>query len=118
MPPADNLCGWVKNVEEEIENGEKEAEYPKPSVQSLRALKDFIRDVALGMNGQKGYEESDSSGDEDEWIPPGVESVRNYWNNFTGAWRREYATEPISMHYQKSVTQASFYLLIHNNVAY
>ncbi|KAH7113182.1 hypothetical protein B0J11DRAFT_619325 [Dendryphion nanum] len=59
------------------------------------------------MDGQRGYDDSDSDTDEDEdrWIPPSVESVRNYWNNFTGAWLRAYADNPISENIQRSVTQ-------------
>ena len=46
-----------------------------------------MRHVALGTDGQKGYYDSNSdTDDKDDWIPPGVESVWNYWNNFTGAW--------------------------------
>jgi hypothetical protein len=77
------------------------------SVHSLKWMKDFVRHVALGMDGQRGYDDSDSDTveDEDRWIPPSVESVRNYWNNFTGAWLRAYADNPISENIQRSVTQ-------------
>ncbi|PQE10450.1 RTC4-like domain-containing isoform 2 protein [Rutstroemia sp. NJR-2017a BBW] len=77
------------------------------SVHSLTWMKDFVKHVALGMDGQSGYDNRDSDTDEEEdgWIPPCVESVRNYWNNFTGAWLRAYADNPISEHIQRSVTQ-------------
>jgi hypothetical protein len=77
------------------------------SVNSLKWMKDFVKHVALGMDGQRGYDDSDNDTDEDEdgWIPPCVESVRNYWNNFTGAWLRAYLDNPISGHIQRSVTQ-------------
>lgn len=76
------------------------------SAHSLKWMKDFVKHVALGMDGQRGYDDSDSdTDDEDRWIPPCVESVRNYWKNFTGAWLRAYPSNPISEHIQKSVTQ-------------
>lgn len=84
-------------------------ENPDASVYSLKWLKDFIKHVTLGMDGQRGYYDSDSDTDnEDEWIPPYVESVRNYWNNFTGARQRESPDDSISDHIQKSVTQVFF----------
>jgi hypothetical protein len=76
------------------------------SVHSLTWMKDFVKHLALGMDGQRGYDDSDSGTDEDEdWIPPCVESVRNYWNNFIGAWLRAYLNNPIPEHIQKLVTQ-------------
>lgn len=37
-------------------------------------MKDFVKHVALGMDGQRGYDDSDSdTGDEDGWIPPCVQ---------------------------------------------
>ena len=86
---------------------------------SLESLKDFIKHVALGMDGQRGYD-SDSESDTDgecqclplceacarkKWIPPCVESVRNYWKNFTGAWKRTYPENPIPEDVRESVTQ-------------
>jgi hypothetical protein len=75
--------------------------------------------MALGMDGQRGYDsDSDSNTDGEcqslplcaecarkKWIPPWVESVRNYWNNFTGAWKRKYPENPISEDVRESVTQ-------------
>ena len=37
---------------------------PRHSVNSLESLKDFIKHVALGMDGQRGYD-SDSESDTD-----------------------------------------------------
>ena len=60
----------------------------------------------LDMNDQREYYDSDSDTDnEDKLIRPWVESVRNYWNNFTEAWQREYPDDSKSDHIQKSVTQ-------------
>lgn len=76
------------------------------SVHCLKSMKDYIKHLALGMDGQRGYYDSDSdTDDEDDWIAPCVESVRSYWNSFTAAWQREYPTNPISNDVQKSVTQ-------------
>lgn len=98
---------------------------PPQSVNSLKSLKAFIKSVALGMDGQRGYD-SDSESDTDgecqclpickecarkHWIPPCVESVRNYWNNFTGAWKREYAENPIPEVVRESVTQVRLSLI-------
>lgn len=49
------------------------------SVHSSKWMKDFAKHVALGMDGQRGYDDLDSDTDEDEdgWIPPCVESVRS-----------------------------------------
>jgi hypothetical protein len=49
-------------------------------VYSLKWMKDFVRYVVLGMDGQRGYNDPDSDIDEDEdgWIPLCVKSVRNY----------------------------------------
>ncbi|KAF2652842.1 hypothetical protein K491DRAFT_663130 [Lophiostoma macrostomum CBS 122681] len=48
-------------------------------------MKDFVRHVALGMDGQRGYDDSDSDTDEDEdrWIPPSMperKRARRYAN--------------------------------------
>ena len=41
------------------------------SVHSLKWMKDFIKHVALGMDGQRGYGDSDSDTDEEHrWRPP------------------------------------------------
>jgi hypothetical protein len=89
------------------------------SVKVLKDLKDFVKHYAYGMDGQDGYD-SDNDDDTDEecdclppceecrrkkWIPPGVESVRNYWNNFTGAWKRLYPDDPIPENVKESVTR-------------
>jgi hypothetical protein len=76
------------------------------SVHSLNWMRDLVRHVALGMDGQRGYDDSDNDTDEDEdgWIPPGVESARNYWNNFTRALLRAYSDNAISEDIHKSVT--------------
>ena len=95
------LALWYQFVEDHLKRNEV------VSVHSLKWMKDFVKHVALGMDGQRGYDHSDNDTDEDEdgWIPPCVESVRNYWNNFTVAWLRAYLDNPISEHIQRSVTQ-------------
>jgi hypothetical protein len=62
-------------------------ENPEASVDSLKSLKDFVRHVTLGIDGMKGNDDRDDT-DEDDYILAGEETVRNYWNNFTGAWKR------------------------------
>jgi hypothetical protein len=79
------------------------------SVHSLKLMKDFIKHVALGMDGQRDYDDSGSNADEeDEWRPPCFESIRNDWNSFTGARLRAYPNDLISEHIQRSVTQVCF----------
>lgn len=76
---------------------------PDASVDSLQSLKDFVRHVAYGIKGMEGIDGSDETDDEDDDAPPGVETVRNYWNNFTGAWKRIHP--PIREDLIESVTQ-------------
>jgi len=49
-------------------------------VHSLTWMKDFVKHVALSMDGQRGYDDSDSNTDKDDdgWIRPCVESIQNY----------------------------------------
>jgi len=89
------------------------------STKDLKDLKDFIRHLALGMDGVDGYDTDDDDDTDDEcdclpscekcrrkkWVPPCVESVRNYWNNFTGAWKRAYPDDPIPLKVRESATQ-------------
>jgi len=52
---------------------------------TINDLKGFVNYVAPGIDGMKGDDDNDDTGDEDAHIPAGLETVRNYWNNFTGA---------------------------------
>src|SRR4051812_1704742 len=86
-------------------------ENPDASVDSLQSLKDFVRHVAYGIKGMEGIDGNDDTDDEGDDAPPGVETVRNYWNNFTGAWKRIHP--PIREDLIESVTQVCFHLQLY-----
>jgi hypothetical protein len=89
------------------------------SVKVLKDLKDFVKHYASGMDGQDGYDSNNDDDTDDEcdclplceacrrkkWVPPGIESVRNYWNNFTGAWKRIHPCDLIPETVKESVTR-------------
>jgi hypothetical protein len=53
----------------------------RPSAYNLTDLKRFMRVRAYAIKGTKG-------------LPASVETVRNYWNNFTGGWKRKHTAIP------------------------
>ena len=71
----------------------------KASVHDLESLKDFMRKVAYGIDGQDA--------EDGEFDVPGWETVRKYWNTFTAAWQRAYPQESIPRGLAQSVTEAS-----------
>jgi hypothetical protein len=52
----------------------------RPSAYNLTDLKRFMRVKAHAINGTKS-------------LPASVETIRNYWNNFTGGWKRKHTTD-------------------------
>ncbi|KAF9773402.1 hypothetical protein IL306_008810 [Fusarium sp. DS 682] len=75
----------------------------KASVHDLESLKDFIRKVAYGIDGEDAEDR--------EFDVPGWETVRKYWNAFTAAWQRTYPKESISRGLAQSVTEVSILTL-------
>ncbi|EXK83429.1 hypothetical protein FOQG_12291 [Fusarium oxysporum f. sp. raphani 54005] len=69
----------------------------KASVNDLESLKDFMRKVAYGIDGEDAEDQ--------EFDVPGWETVRKYWNAFTAAWQRSYPTESIPRGIAQSVTE-------------
>ena len=59
----------------------------KASVYDLESLKDFMRKVAYGIDGEDAEDR--------EFDVPGWETVRKYWNAFTAAWQRAYPLQSI-----------------------
>ncbi|KAF5965393.1 carbonic anhydrase 2 [Fusarium coicis] len=69
----------------------------KASVHDLESLKDFMRKVAYGIDGEDAEDQ--------EFDVPGWETVRKYWNAFTAAWQRAHPTESIPRGIAQSVTE-------------
>lgn len=78
----------------------------KASVHDLESLKDFMRKVAYGIDGEDAEDQ--------EFDVPGWETVRKYWNAFTAAWQRAYPTESIPRGIAQSVTEVSILTLVHH----
>jgi hypothetical protein len=68
-------------------------QHPEAAVDGLASLKDFVRTVAYGIDGDEGNE------------IPCSETVRKYWNTFTAAWQREPPDNAILQETAQSVTQ-------------
>ncbi|KAI8714908.1 Chromo domain-containing protein [Fusarium sp. LHS14.1] len=72
---------------------------PNASVHELQSLKDFVRQVAYGIDGEDAEDQ--------EFDVPGWETVRKYWNAFTAAWQRAHPLESIPRGLAQSVTEAT-----------
>ncbi|KKY22682.1 putative carbonic anhydrase 2 [Phaeomoniella chlamydospora] len=70
------LAAWEDYVNNEMNETGRE-----PSAYNLEDLERFMEIRAEAIHGVDD-------------LPPGQESVRNYWNNFTGAWRRKHPSIP------------------------
>jgi hypothetical protein len=75
---ADNVINT--NISDSYVNDEKE-KGNQPSAYNLKDLKGFMWVRAHAIRGTKRK-------------PASVETVRNYWNNFTGGWKREHTAIP------------------------
>lgn len=62
-------------------NDELKEKGRRPSAYCLTDLKGFMRIRAYAVTGTKG-------------LPPSVETVRSYWNHFTGGWKRKHTAIP------------------------
>ena len=67
------LALWYRFEEDNLESN------PVVSVHNLKWMKQFVKHVALGMGGQRGYNDSNSDvNDEGRWRAACVESIRSY----------------------------------------
>ncbi|KAF1953125.1 hypothetical protein CC80DRAFT_551828 [Byssothecium circinans] len=82
----DKVDEWERFVESERI---KHPDQPPPTVSDLKALKKFVRMMALAIDGTKGLNAC-------------VETVRNYCNRFTAGWKRIH--EAIRQDLAESVT--------------
>ncbi len=88
---------WLTSV-----NRWQRTKTPEPSPYDLKSLKDFVRNVAYGIDGEEGID------------VPGSETVRKYWNTFTAAFQRANLGTPLPSGIARAVTEVcTLFSIVH-----